>query len=330
MSSKRTALLLLIFFLKLCAVAAASVVFVYPPPKSLVHKSEHLIVKLNNPDATGVKITVNGLASDLMLVGSPEYRKAFEDILIVQPQWDAGKNDITLELFKGAELVETARSDIYFLARKGSAAAPKEYKETRIHLPETEKICVNCHNMNPNEAQTSNLQEKENSCYGCHKRMLNVKYVHGPTGTYSCGYCHSLKTAVKYDTPTRDIALCNECHADKATEFKKRKFLHGPIEAGMCEACHDSHGTNYPSQLRMPVNELCLSCHEEVKTTPHVVRTTSGGGHPVDGRPDPSPRGKGGMISCVSCHDPHAGDVRYFFVNNAEDRMLLCQMCHNK
>jgi predicted CXXCH cytochrome family protein len=311
------------------SVASAAVTFVYPSPQSLVSRSEHLVLKFNDPDITAVKITVNGLASDLLQVGTPEYRKAFLDILILKPQWDAGKNDIAVELYKGKELVDTSRGEIFYLTRK-EAAPPADYRVQRLHVPHNEKLCVDCHNMSPSADQATSLQVKENSCYGCHKRMLEVKYVHGPAGTYSCGYCHSLTAAVKYDTPKRDIELCNECHAEKATEFRKRKYLHGPIAAGMCEVCHDPHGSNHPSQLKLPVNELCVSCHEEVRKTPHVVRTTTGGGHPVGDKPDPSAYGKGRLMSCVSCHDPHSGDVRYFFVNNAEDRMLLCQMCHNK
>lgn len=316
-------------FLAAGSPACASVTFVYPSQKSIVSRTDHLIIKFNNPDISGVKISVNGLASDLLPVGTPEYRKAFRDILVVRPQWDAGKNEVVVELYKGNDVVDKGSEEIYYLARK-EAPSPAEFKVNRLHVPDNEKLCVDCHNMSPSVAQATSLQEKENSCFGCHKRMLEVKYVHGPTGTYSCGYCHSLTAALKYDTPRRDIELCNECHAEKASEFRKRKYLHGPIAAGMCEVCHDSHGSAYPSQLKLPVNELCLSCHEEVRKTPHVVRTTTGGGHPVGDKPDPSPAGKGRLMSCISCHDPHSGDVRYFFVNNAENRMLLCQMCHNK
>lgn len=309
--------------------AFAAVTFVYPAPRSFVSRSEHLVVKFNDPDVTAARITVNGQASDLLQVGTPEYRKAFRDLLIVRPQWDAGRNEIVVDLFKGKDPASSARMEIFYLAGK-DAVPPAEYQAQRLHVPQTEKLCSDCHTMNPNTDQATSLQAAENSCYGCHKGMLDVKFVHGPTGTYSCGYCHAVAATPKFDTPKRDIVLCNECHAEKATEFRKRKFLHGPIAAGMCEVCHDPHGSNYQSQLKQPINELCLSCHEDVRKAPHVVRTTSGGGHPVGDRPDPSPNGKGRTMSCISCHDPHSGDVRYFFVNNAEDRMLLCQMCHNK
>ncbi len=329
MTMKFTGMCVAIVVLAVASVASAAVTFVYPSPHSLVRRSSHLVIKFNDSDVSAVKITVNGVASDLLNVGTPEYRKAFQDMLIVKPQWDAGKNEIVVDLYKGKDLVNTSREDIFFLANK-DATPPAEYQVHRLHVPENEKLCVDCHNMNPSADQATSLQMKENSCYSCHKGMLDVKYVHGPTGTYSCGYCHSLTAKIKYDTPKRDMELCSECHAEKAAEFKKRKYLHGPVAAGMCEVCHDPHGSNYPSQLKLPVNELCTSCHEDIKKTPHVVRTPTGGGHPISDKPDPSPYGKGRLMSCISCHDPHAGDVRYFFVNNADDRMLLCQMCHNK
>ncbi len=157
---------------------------------------------------------------------------------------------------------------------------------------------------------------------------MNVKFVHGPAGTFSCSYCHSLTAKPKYAVTRRDAALCNECHADKAEGFKKRKYLHGPIDGGLCEVCHDSHGSPYPAQLRMPINELCLSCHAKIANEPHAVRTPKGEGHPLSGRPDISPKGKGRDISCVSCHEPHASDARHYFQSNEDDKMKLCQMCH--
>lgn len=314
-----------------CATAAlGAVTFVYPAPNSWVDRSNYLILKLNNPEITGVKINVNGVAGDLLVVSSPDYRKAFQDMLIVQPVWDRGRNEITVESYIGKDRAETAQTLVYYLPKGDPATAPPEFKPNVFHTPEMELRCTACHTMDPSPAQLLSTQEKENPCVGCHRKMLNVKYVHGPAGTYSCVYCHKEKGTPKYVVTKREAALCGECHEDKTAEFKKRKYVHGPIAGGMCETCHDSHGTPYQAQLKAPVNELCLSCHESIKKTPHVVRTTTGTGHPVSGRTDPSAPKSGREMSCISCHNPHAADVRYFFVNNNEDRLMLCQMCHNK
>ncbi|RNC72759.1 MAG: cytochrome C [Desulfuromonadales bacterium] len=310
--------------------AFGAVTFVYPSPNTWVERSNYLILKLNNPEVTGVRIAVNGISSDLLVVGSPEYRKMFQDILIVQPVWDHGRNDVTVESFIGKDRAESAQAQFYFAPRGEGASAPPEFKPYVFHMSDMEKRCSGCHNMEPSPAQLFSTLEKENPCVGCHRKMLNVKFVHGPAGTYSCVYCHTEKVAPRYAVTKREAALCNECHEDKAAEFRKRKYIHGPIAGGMCEVCHDPHGSNHYGQLKAPVNELCLSCHEAIKKTPHVVRTSTGEGHPVGGRKDPSALKSGREMSCISCHNPHASDVRYFFVNNAEDRMVLCQMCHNK
>uniref|UniRef100_A0A831UD13 Cytochrome C n=1 Tax=Geobacter metallireducens TaxID=28232 RepID=A0A831UD13_GEOME len=312
------------------AAAFGGITFIYPAPNAWVERSDHLIIKLNSAEVTGVRIGVNGIVSDMLAVGTPEYRRAFQDFLIVQPVWDRGRNDVTVETFIGNSRAETAQAQIYFAPDAAPSAIPPEFKPYPFHRPELEARCVGCHDMAPSSGKAMSTLAKENPCIGCHRKMLDVKFVHGPAGTYSCVYCHKEKATPRYAVTKREAALCSECHGDKAAEFAKRKYIHGPIAGGMCEVCHDSHGSANYAQLKAPINELCLSCHEAIKKTPHVMRTTTGTGHPVSGVKDPSAPKTGREMSCISCHNPHAGDVRYFFVNNEEDRMMLCQMCHNK
>jgi predicted CXXCH cytochrome family protein len=311
-------------------VPAETTVFVSPTPNTWVSRSEHLVLKLNNPEVTAVRINVNGVIGDMLSISSPEYRKAFQDFLIVQPLWDQGRNEISVEAYVGKERAETAVASIYYAPGGDGATVPPEFKPFVFHLPDTENRCIGCHNMAPSPAQLLSTQERENPCFSCHRGMLRVPFVHGPAGTYSCVYCHQEKATPKYSVTKRDMPLCAECHEDKASEFSKRKYIHGPIAGGMCEVCHDPHGSANRAQLRMPINTLCLSCHEAIARKPHILRTPSGEGHPVSGRKDPSASASGRDMSCISCHNPHAADVRYFFVNNADDRMELCQMCHNK
>lgn len=310
--------------------AQAALEFVYPAPNSWVDNSGHLIIKMNNPDLTGVRVTVNGVASEIVNVGTPEYRKLFLDYFVAQANWDEGKNQLLVDLFQGGQKVETASTEIYYMPAETKRQAPPEFVANFMHAPEKERPCAACHNMSASGDQMSSNKEKSNPCFSCHRKLVNVKYVHGPVGTYSCGYCHSGTSTPKYKVPKRNAALCNECHADMAQELKRRKYVHGPVEAGLCEACHSAHGSQNESQLIKPVNELCLSCHGHIAKQNHVVRTTTGGGHPLKGKPDPIKKVSGKEMSCISCHNPHGGQVRYFFVGNPEDRMALCQMCHNK
>jgi predicted CXXCH cytochrome family protein len=311
--------------------AYAAISLVYPQPNSIVSTSNHLVIKFNTAEITSVKVSINGLASDPLPVGTVEYKEAYQDNLILQPVWDKGKNEILIETFIADKKSDTLTATIFYSPANAPLPAPKEFAPAVLHQVELEKLCQGCHNMRPTEAQVTNALEKDNPCYVCHKRMANQKYIHGPTGTFSCGYCHSLKGTPRYNTPLRDIAICYKCHADKKKVFENISFVqHGPVAGGMCEVCHDSHGSENPAQLKLPINQMCLSCHEQVGKDLHVTRTASGETHPLSDKPDPSQRGKGREMSCISCHNPHGGKYRYYFQNDAEDRMQLCQMCHQK
>ena len=310
--------------------AHAAISFVYPSPKGVVSRSDYLIMKLNNPEISAVKLTVNGAEGELLKTGTPEYRKAFRDFLILQAFWDAGKNSVLVDAYSGDKKIESAALEFFYRAKRDGEAAPATYDAVPFHSAENERLCSPCHNMTPPTAQTEQSLGKGNPCYVCHYKMINVTYVHGPAGTFSCTYCHSGRQGAKYSATRQDATLCAECHVELVADFNKRKFRHGPVDAGMCEICHDLHGSGNVFQLRAPINELCLSCHEKVAQSPHVMRSSSGKGHPLEGVPDPSQPGTGRMLSCASCHNPHAGDVRYYFRKNPATTMDLCQMCHMK
>src|SRR5689334_8262716 len=98
---RRASLIIFSLLVLTASVACAAVEFVYPAPSSWVKNSDHMIIKLNQIDLTAVRISVNGLASELIDVGSPEYLKLFRDYFIAQALWDSGKNSIQIDLFKG-------------------------------------------------------------------------------------------------------------------------------------------------------------------------------------------------------------------------------------
>lgn len=327
---KRFLILVSVFVLVSAPASWGAIDFIYPSPNSVVTSSGHLIFKLNLTDASSLRVTHNGLAADPVEVGSPEYRKLFQDFFIAQSLWDPGVNKLVVDVFTGGQKIESAEMSLFYAPADGNQKAPPEFVPIAMHRREKEILCQSCHVMNPTPAQMNSSVEKNNPCYVCHKKLMTAKYVHGPVGTYSCGYCHASKGNPKHAVPKRGAALCYECHADMPAQTKKNKYVHGPVEAGMCDACHDPHGSQNESQLIKPVNELCLSCHGHLRGQVHVVRTASGEAHPLSGKNDPSKQGSGRQMSCISCHSPHGGTVRYFFVNNADDRMLLCQMCHNK
>lgn len=327
-------LILALYLLLLSGTRAhAAIDLFYPPPNSWTSRADHLVFKMNNLDYSGVKVTINGVESDILPVDTPEYRRAFQDFVILQPLWDQGKNSIVIEAYAAGKPADKLQADIFFSAERNGAGIPAEYTPAIMHKPENEVQCVACHTMKPTLAQVNTTTGKSNPCYSCHKKIIDVAFVHGPAGTFSCAYCHALQSSPKYATPKREVALCGECHVETMKKIKAWKLRHGPVDAGMCEICHDSHGSATFGHLKMPVNTLCLSCHEKISQEPHVNPSAFAGsaaGHPLSGKPDIGPKGNGREISCVSCHEPHGGDYRYYFQNNKEGRMTLCQYCHKK
>lgn len=310
--------------------SSAGVIMIYPQPGTSVTDSRHLVLKLGSENLSGVVVTVNGVASDPLPVGTLEYRKAFRDFLILQPMWDKGKNQLTVDTFEGEKKLESFKAEIFYAPKGEQADTPSGFLQAVMHRTEADNLCAPCHNMRPTMRQVIDVADKDNACYSCHRRMANQKYVHGPVATYSCAYCHSLQGTPLYATPKRETALCYECHQEKAKEIRGFAFVHGPVAGGMCEICHDPHASDNPSQLHLPVNKLCLSCHEQVGRGVHVTSLGGGDSHPLDGKTDPSDRGRGRELTCVSCHDPHGGKYRYYFVTGGDSKMDLCQMCHRK
>ena len=62
--------------------AWGAIEFIYPSSNSAVTSSGHFIFKLNQTEVSSLRITHNGLSGDPVDVGSPEYRKLFQDFFI--------------------------------------------------------------------------------------------------------------------------------------------------------------------------------------------------------------------------------------------------------
>ena len=114
---------------------------------------------------------------------------------------------------------------------------------------------------------------------------------HKPYKEKKCRDCHSKNKNVNAGLIAPKRELCGVCHKD----FIKGSNVHGPVAVGDCLACHLPHNSQYPSLLKEDPDKICATCHQESRlaTAMHdrfLVKT----------------------ISCGECHDPHAGDARYF------------------
>jgi len=157
---------------------------------------------------------------------------------------------------------------------------------------ELNEICLQCHNRGPHAAWAGSTHEARNlSCTTCHS-------VHSP---------QSLENQLVKPTQTE---VCVKCHRLQVVKTE-RAVAHMPVREGKlsCSSCHNPHGsmTNVKNlKVGSSVNELCTSCHSEMRG-PMLFEHA-----PV-------------RENCATCHDPHG---------SSNDRMLvvrlpmLCQRCH--
>jgi predicted CXXCH cytochrome family protein len=91
----------------------------------------------------------------------------------------------------------------------------------------------------------------------------------------------------------------------KEAAGKSRPSTHGPYAARMCEACHQRGGSN---KLILPVEALCLHCHDLN----------------IQKRKVHGPLASGG---CRVCHEPHGSGKPFLLVAEATQ---FCFYCHDK
>jgi predicted CXXCH cytochrome family protein len=195
---------------------------------------------------------------------------------------------------------------------------------------------------------------KSETCLTCHPEKKQGKFVHSAVGM-GCENCHQA-TSERNKTTITLVAtegdLCAMCH-----EASKDPFQHGPFKAGQCLVCHDPHTGDYKAQTRAPVNALCFSCHgqnpldvkvntettlvtmlgnqvvslEAYRQAPKLALDLSGtSGHPVVGHPltGRDPRSKDGILSCLSCHNPHSSALPKLMPAGLRSDLDLCAECH--
>ena len=86
-------------------------------------------------------------------------------------------------------------------------------------------------------------------------------------------------------------------------------WSHAPYEDGNCALCHERSDPKSPGKITMPVNELCFSCHEDVKGL-------------MDRR---AHRHSPAKKDCTLCHNPHNAPARKLLV---KELTSLCFGCH--
>ncbi|MDD5176538.1 MAG: cytochrome c3 family protein [Sterolibacterium sp.] len=176
---------------------------------------------------------------------------------------------------------------------------------------------------------------EDNPCLKCHAKLAEKKEVHAAVHM-GCNSCHAQldasvvphKSKGKFakGLSAEGPALCAHCHDNK---IFKGKFVHAPVEAGMCLGCHDPHSSEYLGLLKNEPALLCLDCHPDVKKGPHVISGISRSGHPLgnDKKEAQDPLRPGKKFYCGSCHEPHRSEFTKLSRFSIKG-MMICQNCH--
>jgi predicted CXXCH cytochrome family protein len=138
----------------------------------------------------------------------------------------------------------------------------------------------------------------------CHAKVINNKFVHGPTASYECEDCHVAAPGKhKFKLAAEGSDLCYQCHDKKNT----KAHVHGPVASGDCTACHSPHGSPFKFQLLAEGSDLCFKCHDDDKVKQKFVHGPAAAG------------------DCIACHDPHTSPNQYQLIAEGND---LCYTCH--
>lgn len=175
-----------------------------------------------------------------------------------------------------------------------------------------EKKPVSLKKGEPREANAACL-----SCHGGHKKTALWDGSAHQQANLRCTICHEVHKMRLEGTdarrvlqgPTDTTKKCLECHGNQRQTLQARSSH--PLREGQmqCSSCHNPHGTTGEKLIdRGSVNELCYSCHQNVRG-PFLWEHS-----PV--RED-----------CLTCHRPHNSNYPQLLQARVAQ---LCQSCHQQ
>jgi predicted CXXCH cytochrome family protein len=230
------------------------------------------------------------------------------------------------------------------------------------HPPYANKSCVICHQAAKDGKVILTQSDSKALCVVCHAETAGkiqnaqVQHAGAKVDCINCHDPHASRTP-GYLRPD-PVNVCLKCHSDQAKLRDTKTVLHLAAFRDGCATCHEPHGGTRPKLLRADTNDLCLSCHGpdvkpqkvngqklvsilggSVRLTENyfdsVPRVTlkRGLGHPMDKHPvadypDPLDPKKMKKISCLTCHQAHAGGAKAMLITDQPPSMSFCSQCH--
>ena len=231
-----------------------------------------------------------------------------------------------------------------------------------VHAPFESGACDTCHAPAKDVKVVLTQTDVKALCVTCHddqaKRIETAKVQH-PGAQGACTDCHSPHAGKTPGFPKPDpVNVCLNCHSDQAELHKTKKVLHQAAFRDGCATCHEPHGGDREKLLRAEGNALCLQCHgadskpQKVESS-HLVTIFDGKvrlpedyfkgvtklqfrygvGHPTAKHPvsdivDPIDPKKITKLSCLTCHQPHAGGAQAMLVTDQKPNLGFCRRCH--
>ena len=170
-------------------------------------------------------------------------------------------------------------------------------------------------------ATASTDEKTECATSQCHPGLVEKKPPL-PKGHGDCTHCHQRidkaknhpQSGTKSFTLAKD--LCQGCH-QAVVDYS---YLHSPVAAGDCLACHTFHGATDSLLTESRDHILCYNCHQ-----------------PVTKEGDTQSHGDVAQQKCTSCHPAHGSFFNHlltgpysaaFFNDYDEKQYALCFQCH--
>jgi predicted CXXCH cytochrome family protein len=230
------------------------------------------------------------------------------------------------------------------------------------HRPYADKSCNACHQAPKDGKVVLTKSDAKELCVQCHAKTVSAiqsaKVQHaGAQG--ECVDCHDAHASRRPGLVSPDpVRACTKCHAEQAKLQSTKMVLHKAAFRDGCATCHEPHGGTRPKLLRADTNDLCLSCHgtdiKPQKVAGQAIITIFDGavrlpenyfdsvpkitlrwglGHPIDKHPvasfaDPLDPKKERKLSCLSCHQAHAGNAKAMLISDQPQSLSFCSLCH--
>lgn len=298
------------------------------PPDNIIVENEIIsaVLKLEKGIFDSIRVVAAGQSdtrSKIIPVDSSSDRVCFSVTLTM------GLNDVEFQGMYKDKVVETNGIKLFYQSDRFPRfrQLPVGLQRYYFHLPENVESCSGCHDMQPALRRSVPEEPQDSPCYFCHANNNGGNIIHKPAAKWTCYACHEERAGARMHTIPKPVQMvCFPCHRGKITIWNRKEIMHGPAAVGNCTLCHDPHAANRPGLLKIKAVDLCITCHQEKASGAHVIAGFYGKGHPVRGVPDPFEPER--EFSCISCHDPHAGDTRNLLKHHITSLTQYCTICH--